>query len=200
MPSITAIKPQKTKNRVNVYLDNKFGFGLDLETFVISQIKVGNVYSNDEINNLINEGQYRNTINRLIAFCTMRPRSEKEIYDWLQRKKVPSESHEKVFDKLKSLELLNDLNFANWWIDQRESFRPRSKRQLEFELHNKGISKQVIDEIFSKKMPDDVSHASRLIAQRDYKWRNLGKLEAKKKKTEYLARKGFSWETIKKVV
>jgi hypothetical protein len=39
VPTITAIKQQKNKNRVNVYLDNTFGFGIDLDNLVLSGIK-----------------------------------------------------------------------------------------------------------------------------------------------------------------
>jgi len=40
MPVITSIKAQKNQKRVNIYLDGKFSFGLDLENFMKLQLKV----------------------------------------------------------------------------------------------------------------------------------------------------------------
>jgi len=54
MPRITFIKQQKKKtDRVNVYLDNKFGFGIDLDNFVILGLKVDQELSEEEIENII---------------------------------------------------------------------------------------------------------------------------------------------------
>ena len=65
---------------------------------------------------------------RAVNFSTIRPRSEREIRDWFKRKKVIEEVVEVVFNRLKNLDLVNDLNFAKWWIEQRQTFRPKSKR------------------------------------------------------------------------
>jgi len=46
---------------------------------------------------------------------------------------------------LKSKKVLNDFNFAKWWISQRSEFNPRGKRLLSQELKNKGVSEENID-------------------------------------------------------
>jgi SOS response regulatory protein OraA/RecX len=56
--------------------------------------------------------------NKLLKFATLRPRSEKEIRDWLKRKKVSSADQKKYIKNLKKLEFLSDIKFANWWITQ----------------------------------------------------------------------------------
>ena len=49
-------------------------------------------------------------------------------------------------EKLVVLDLLDDLAFAAWWIDQRNTFRPKGKKLLVYELKQKGISGEIIQE------------------------------------------------------
>ena len=50
---ITSIKQQKNKNRVNVYLDNEFGFGIDLDNFVLLHLKVNQELSAQEVEEIV---------------------------------------------------------------------------------------------------------------------------------------------------
>ncbi len=131
------------------------------------------------------------TWDKLIKFATLRPRSEKEVRDWFYRKKVGEKSQKKYFNQLKELEFLDDEKFARWWIDQRLSFRPRSKRELTSELIKKGIERTLIKRIIDEFEIDEVKIAKRLLSKRNY--------QNSQKAMAYLSRKGFDWETIKEV-
>lgn len=150
MPIITSIKPQKNLpvraggKRVNVYLDGKFGFGVDLENLVKLGLKVEKVLSDDEVKSIIQKSDFQKISDKLINFTTLRPRSEKEIELWLLRKKVGKNYHKDLWNKLKHLELVDDQKFAKWWIDQRLEFRFKSKRELEQELRVKGIKEKLL--------------------------------------------------------
>ena len=200
MPEITSIKPQKNGKRVNIYLDNKFGFGIDLENYVVLGIKVGSIYSEEEIESIIKKAQFQKTLDKLLRFATLRPRSEREIKDWLKRKEVHESLNEDLFERLKRLELLDDQKFAKWWIEQRQSFKPRGIKALKYELFQKGIDKRIIDDVLKDIDIDEVKVAKELLEKASYKWRNLKGFEEKQKKSQYLARKGVSWDSIKKLV
>ena len=144
MPTITAIKPQRNKKRVNIYLDNRFGFGLDLDNFVKLGLRVEQELSEEEIEDIVRKSEFQKTSDKLLKFATLRPRSKKEITDWLKRKKVHESLHKGLFNRLKRLELVDDMKFAQWWVGQRSQFKPRGKRALEAELRKKGIKKEVI--------------------------------------------------------
>jgi regulatory protein len=200
VPTITSLKQQKRKNRVNVYLDGKFGFGIDLESLVIFDLKVGRRMSQKNIDEVIRKAELQKTYDKLLRFATIRPRSEKEINDWLKRKKIHESMYENLFIRLKRLELIDDEKFARWWIDQRNSFRPRSKRVLVQELRLKGIDKDVIENALSEYEINEDVIAKRLYKKNMYKWERLPEFERKQKASSYLARKGFGWDVIKKVV
>lgn len=199
MPIITALKPQRNKKRVNVYLDDKFSFGIDLENLVKLDLKIGKEYSEKEIEEIIKKAEFQKTYDKIIRFSTLRPRSKREVEMWLRKYKVHESLHEELFNKLKRLDLLDDVKFATWWIDQRMSFRPRGKRALTAELRQKGVNQEIIKEAMAKIEIDEVKVAKNLLKKYQYKWEKLPKSEKKKKMSDYLARKGFGWEIIKQV-
>jgi len=200
MPTVTSIKPQRNKSRVNIHLDNKFGFGLDLENFVKLGLKVEQELTEEEIEKIVRKGEFQKTLDKLLKFATLRPRSEKEIKDWFKRKKVHESIHKELFNRLKRLELLDDAQFALWWVGQRNQFKPRGKRALESELRMKGIKKEVIESALSSLKIDEGKIAKELLIKKEYKWKDLPKREARQKMGQFLSRKGFSWEIIEKVL
>src|SRR3990172_9598733 len=206
MPIITAIKQQVPSarnkggaSRVNVYLDYKFGFGIDLDTFVKLKLKVEQELTDAEVEEAKNLADFQKILGKLLNFATLRPRSEKEIKDWFYRKKTPDSYQEGLISKLRKFELLDDEKFARWWIDQRLAYRPKSRRVLESELRFKGIDREVVRDVLSQVSVDEATIARDVLSKRLYRWENLPEREKKKKMTEFLARKGYSWEVIKKV-
>ena len=200
MPIITKIKPQRNRKRVNIYLDGKFAFGLDLDNFVKLNLKVEQELSEKEVAGIVKKAEFQKTLDKLLRFTTLRPRSEKEINYWLKRKKVHESLQKDLFNKLKRLDLIDDKKFAEWWIGQRIQFKSKSKRELISELRIKGIDKNTIEDVLYEVGIDEAKNAKKLIQKNKYKWKRYDKRTARKKMGEYLARKGFAWEIIKKVV
>lgn len=199
MPVVTAIRSQKNQKRVNIYLGGKFGFGLDLENFVKLNLKVEQELSEKQIAEIIKKAEFQKTLNKLLRFATLRPRSEKEISNWLRKYKVHESLYKKLFSRLKRLDLVDDKKFATWWVNQRNQFRPRSKRELNQELRIKGIPKEIISDVLEKIKIDEVVIAKNMLKKNMCKWKKLDKYKTRQKKSAYLARKGFGWEIIKKV-
>lgn len=202
MPLITDIKPQKNKNRFNIYLDGQFAFGLPAETLVKAGLKIDQEISEEKIEKLIKEDDFVKVHNRVLKFLSFRPRSEKELQDWFKKKNVGEETQKLVYQKLKHLGYLNDEEFAKWWIEQRTTFRPSGARLIALELHQKGVSKDLIVKLLDGDITKDteLEMAKRVVEK---KLKTLGHLppgEIKQKLTAALARRGFSWETIKKVL
>ncbi len=201
MPRITKISQQNNKNRVNLFLDGKFAFALDLENFVKLGLKVGLELNEVEVQKITSEGEFSQVFQKLLNFATLRPRSYKEVSDWLKRKKVRESFQKKLINKLKKLDLLDDARFARWWVEERREFRPRSKKALYSELFKKGIDKNIIKQTLEETGIDEISLAKRDLEKRKTKWTKYTDIyERKQKQMEYLARKGYGWDVIKKVV
>lgn len=200
MPVVTKLSPQKNNKFVNVFLDGKFSFGIDLDNLYKFGIKVEKEFSEEEVNEIIYAVNFNKTLNKLLNFATIRPRSHKEITSWFFRKKVEIQIQEKLISKLEKLELLNDEKFALWWTEQRINFKSKSKNAIKFELLQKGINSKIIDKVLNETDIDELSMAKKLSEK---KLRSLMKYdeETKKKKlTNFLKSKGYGWNIIKEVV
>ncbi len=200
MSIITAIKSQKNNKRVNVYLDNAFGFGIDLENFVKAGLKVDQELSDKEIEEIVKKAEFQKTLDKLLRFATLRPRSEKEIKDYFRRKKVHESLYLNLLKRLRQLSLLDDEKFAKWWVEQRQSFRPKPKRILNIELRTKGIKKEIIEKVLGETKIDEEKMARELLEKKAYKWHALPRRQAGQKMSQYLAGKGFGWDTISNAV
>lgn len=200
MGVVTSIELQKSKKRVNIYIDGKFEFGLDLENLIKFNLKVNQELTDGQINIIKDKSERTKAFNKVLNYATIRPRSEKEIKDYLKRKKIDDLIHLYIIKKLTKLKLLDDLEFAKWWIEQRQSFSPKSKRVLTNELRIKGIESGIIIDVLADTEIDEVKIARDLIESKSYKWERYEENERKQKITQYLVGKGFSWEVIKSVM
>lgn len=197
MAKITEIKPQKNKKRFNVYLDYKFAFPLSAEELVKSGLEIGQEISEKDIRILRYQDTKNKLYERVLRFLSYRPRSEKEVRDYLQYKRLKKDNtkgSKKIIDeiigKLKKQGLIDDQDFAEWWLGQRSRFRPRGKIALKIELKQKGISQEIIEKIINQKV-NELALAKKAIKK---------KVKGKQKISQYLASRGFSWETIRRLL
>jgi len=198
VPKITRLKFQKNQERVNLYLDGEFAFGVSSSSVLKKGLKVGQELSSEEAEALKETGDLQKDIDRVMRLVSARPRSEREVRNYLKRKKVPDQAISQVIEKLYALNLLNDLAFANWWVEQRTTFRPKGKRALRAELREKGIGEEIADKATSSL--DEISLAKKVLDKKLRLYSVLPPLERRQKATSFLARKGFTWEVIKAVL
>lgn len=198
MAIITSFKQQKDKNRVNVFLDGEFSFGIDLDNFVILGLKLNQELSEEEVNEIVKKAEFQKTLDKLLRFAMVRLRSKKEVKDWFRRKKVPEIIHEDLILKLTDFELLDDIKFAKWWVESRQEFSPKSKRVLNNELRIKGIDKNIIDNILSETEIDETKIAKEMLVKRESHWNFIDPKKKRQKMMEYLVRKGFDFSLAQK--
>ena len=207
MSIITDIKPQKNKKRVNIYLDGKFAFALPAETLVKAGLKLGQKLSEKQIENLIFKNEFQKLLDKVYRILSLRPRSEKEIEDYLKKKiwkfredqsKTKDKMIGEIISVLKEQKLIDDLAFAAWWVEQRAAFRPRGKMALRMELRRKGVDQEFIDEAIKK--VDELSLAKKAAQKKLKAFKKLDPHEFREKMSAFLARCGFSWGVVKVVI
>lgn len=138
-------------------------------------------------------------LERILKFISFRPRSEYEIKRWLARKKVSEEDGEIALKQLKASGLINDEVFCQWWVEQRNTFRPKSRRALVFELVKKGVDRELAKSVVGGSPLNDEDLA-RLVLQKRQKSLDRYDPEARRQKiTNLLASRGFGWEIIRKL-
>jgi regulatory protein len=188
---ITALTLQKRNpQRVNVYLDGEFAFGL--ARIVAAYLGVDQVLDDEKIRQLRNDDQYEVAYQRAIKFIDYRPRSEAEVRKNLHDHVISDEIIERVVDRLKQLNLINDARFAQIWIENRNTFRPRSRRALNAELRQRGIDAQTIDESLEDLDEDTLAYQAAQKQRRKYE--SLERELFQQKMIQFLGRRGFSYE------
>lgn len=193
MPQVTAVKKQAKPGRVNVYLDNKFAFGLSQELAAKFGLLVGREISEEQVL-AIKKGSFREKLlTAAYRYLSYRPRSEKEVRDFLVRKGFSLRKAEDAISYLKEQGYLDDRDFARWWLEQRGQFRPRGPQLLRQELVQKGVNQEIIDQALAK--VDEKKLVRKLLSQK--RFRLLGRSDQDREKlAAYLGRRGFSWPVI----
>lgn len=147
--------------------------------------------------------QFEKYLARTYRYLGVRNRSEKEIRDYLNKKKAPQEVIEQIIKRLYEYKFLNDEAFARSWVRSRARSRPRGRRLLEIELKQKGIEKDLIEKVLNEEneeIPDELTQAKNLIGKRIEKLRDAPRQEIYNKVGAFLARRGYGWETIKRAI
>jgi regulatory protein len=197
---ITAIKAGRNPKiqRSNIYLDGKFAFSLDNEVIAKESLKTGLELSPEEINLLTGADRFQRCLNAAFLFLSYRPRSEAETRQRLLRRGYAEEEVEKVITQLSKLDLLNDTAFAEFWKENRNSFRPRSQKMLKVELKRKGVETGIIDEVVSE--VDDAESAYRAAMSKASHLPVSDYQVFRQRLGSYLQRRGFNYGIINKIV
>jgi len=197
MATITALTAQKrNRDRVNVYLDGEFAFGLALIT--AAWLKVGQELTAEQIAELQRADAREVGQQLAINYISYRPRSVAEVTSHLGDKGYDDEVIALIVEKLQKLELLNDKAFAAYWVEQRESFRPKSRIALSQELQQKGISRDLIESSLAEL--DEFSLARRVAAKQSQRLAGLPRETFRNKLGRFLQRRGYGYEVINEIV
>ncbi len=197
MQTITALTIQKRDpNRVSVFLDDAFAFGLPYST--AQALRKGQLLSPAEIERLKRENLKDRAKNNALHLISLRPHSIAEVERRLRQKKYDDESIAQVIGELKAADLLDDNAFAQFWVEQRVTFKPRSRLALQHELRQKGVGQDVIESALAE---FDEDKAAETVARK--KMRQAAHLPQDKfrlKIGRFLQQRGFHYGTIKPVI
>lgn len=208
---VTLVERQKKNSkRFNIYLDGKFAFGADEDTLVTFRLIEGKDFTQDDLEKILLETEVGKLIDRVYNLLSRRGRSEREVRDYLKtlsfKRKIKDLEElseiviEALIDKLKLRDLINDKRFAKDWVESRG--KKRGTQILKGELFQKGIDREIINEVISNQLlvisEDEV--AEQALEKKMKSFASLDEIKFKRKATEFLMRRGFSYDLAKGVV
>ena len=197
MKKITALQVQKRNpNRVNVHLDGEFAFGL--ARIVAAWLRVGQELSEEKIEQLQAEDARERAFQQPMLFLSYRARSESQIRQNLRKHEIPEPVIEQTLDRLRQDGLANDDQFARAWVENRSTFRPRSRRLMAMELRQKGLNDEAVSAAIAD--VDDEALAYEAAQKKVARYKDLEWNEFRKKLSDFLARRGFSYSVVAPVV
>jgi regulatory protein len=189
---ITDLKTQKrNKQRVSIYLDGEYAFRLS--RIVAAWLRVGQELTEEDIEKLKGKETAEATLQQALRFLNYRTRSEAEVRRNLEEHQFPEEYISETLERLRQNGLLNDHQFAQTWVENRSTFRPRSRKALSIELRKRGLADhdiaEAVENIDDEKMAYQAAlkHAHKLP---DDDWTNF-----RQKMIGFLARRGFDYYT-----
>ncbi len=188
---VTALTLQKhNRQRVNVYLDGEFAFGV--HRLVAAWLQLGQEIDEQKIAQLKAEDERESAYQLALGFLSHRPRSEHELHMHLRRKGIPDEIIETTLRRLKGAQLVNDQAFAQQWVESRVEHRPRSSKALAYELRAKGVPEEIIAQVLAPL--DDAQLALKAARLYTRRLEGLPRDIYRQKMIAHLAQKGFSYD------
>lgn len=196
---ITALKIQKrNRQRVNVHIDGHFAFGLAVIEAI--QLKVGQCLNPAEIARLKKKDQAQVAYERALRFLSYRPRSVRETQRYLSKKQFDAAAIDQVIARLSRADLLNDEDFARYWLENRDSFKPRGNRALRYELRQKGVADSIIDDLLIDYDEDDAARRAALSRVQKLARSHRDVQVLRSKLLAFLNRRGFSFSVARDTV
>lgn len=216
---VTKIQQQvKRKDRYSIYVNEKYLFSLSDYQLVGSGIAVGKEFSEAELQQFMQDSQFGRAYERALNYVMIRPRSRKEIQDYLVRtflypkpkvylnkagervikqqtvdKAAVEMMIEKIMSRLEDKGYINDESFARLWVQSRQLTKRSSVRKLQQELMTKGVDQSIIAIILQNKDETEIDNLKELIAKK----RRLTRYQDEHKLIAYLLRQGFRYDDIR---
>ncbi len=196
---ITAIEPRR-KGFSQLYIDGEAAVKLDTEILLKRNVKVGDEITDDELYELIGASDQRRASEKALYLLEYRNHSKKELEDKIARTAASREAAKAAAEHMESLGLINDEQYARDFAQSLFVYKKFGKRRVAQELRQKGIAKELIDEILMEYDNDDgTSQTIREILEKKY--RGFGEDEKMKRRAvAALQRYGYSYDEIKRAM
>ncbi len=192
MPTITALEVQKKNSRrISVFVDGEYAFSVFDELAHVYHLEIGKDINTVDLKSLTFEDEYKRAFARAVKNLSQSEKSQKQISDLLIKNGYSQKVISRVISRLTELDYISDERFASEFALKNNSLGVRA---IKVKLKQKGIADEIIEEALADK--DETSAATELAKKLMQKHASLDELKRKKKISDFLARRGFSWDTI----
>lgn len=202
MGKITKLEEGKrNKNRVNVYIDNNFSFAMDLELIYKMGLKVNSEINEDEIREIAEKEGFSKCKESAIRTIERSYKTEKELRNKLHEKEFSDEQIDYAIDFLIKYNFLDDVKYARMYV--KDKLFNQGKNKIRFSLERKGISRDIIEDIFQEFDNGEELERGLYLCEKKYnllKKRETDKYKLKDKLFRYLVGRGYDFSTSKEII
>jgi regulatory protein len=199
---ITSLQTQvKNPERLNIFVDGEFLLGASALVVLQLGLRVGQELTAEQVEQLRHDEALQQAVDRAFNYLSFRPRSREEVRRYLRRKETPPELIEPVLERLDALNLVNDQEFASFWIASREQFKPKGARAIKNELRMKGVARDVTDELVDETQDEERAMlAGRTKALSLLRLPNMDYKTFQARLGSFLQRRGFGYSVSTRTV
>ena len=188
-----------TYQRYQIYLNEELAFVLYKNEVKRYDLEVGINISAERIKQIESEVLLPRSKKKALHILERSDRSENELRQKLKSCFYPQGIIDATIMYVKSFGYIDDMNYCKKFIESRGNHK--SKKDLQYTLLHKGVDRTLIDEVLSSLYTEEDSECAieQLIRKRRFD-RETASLDEYRKLYAYLARKGFSYEEVSRVL
>ena len=193
---ITEIKKSKQPMKYHLYVDDVF-YGVFLDEILASySLKTGQEIGEDRLEAIKKENDEKLAFSTAVGYIERYNVSSKGLKDYLLRKKFSKYAIDSAVNKLKEYNYLNDEAFAKNYFEALSG--SKCKRVIAQKLKEKGVKKEIIDELLLNIEDEDEEERARALAEKFVKNREKN-LKNKQKCFAHLVYKGYDYSVAQKI-
>jgi len=202
MRKITKIEYQKkNKERFNIYLDDEYGFSIDMNILIKYSLQKNMELSDDIIDEILNAEERIIVYNYGISVLSKTAKSEHELMLKMMDKGFDSQLIDNAINKLKEQKYLDDKRYCEMYINDKINISKHGVLKIKEALYYKGIDKEIIEEKIKNISSEEREKTALALGQK--KVLGIEEEDVRKKGIKlynYLLSRGFEYETVKKTV
>lgn len=197
---ITDITPQKQNERENIFIDDKFAFGVSSELRYKYDLHIGKEITDDFINDVLKAEEQNKVLNHAFNILSYSQNSKKGLYTKLMRKGYEEEFVLKAIEYCEERNYINDKLYAENFIKDKTNINKYGPNKVRYDLISKGVSKDIIDEVLVIDSDDEYERAIELANKRIKSYKNDDKAAIYRKLGGFLQRRGYTYDVVSKVL
>lgn len=188
-----------SKNKYKIYVDEQFAFVLYKGELSRYRLEAGNEIEDMVYGNIMEQVIFKRAKLRALHLLNAMGRTEKQLRQKLKENDYTEEIIERTLQYVKSFGYVNDFEYARSFILNRKD--KKSRKELYLQLSQKGVSSDVLDEIFEECYDDSSAReAISIILQKKKYNPETATPKDTQKILSYLTRKGFSYEDVRQLL
>lgn len=198
---ITKIEKQRNnEKRYSIFIDNQFAFGIDEIDLIYYKLKENEPLDENKYNYILNKLLLKRAKDKALKYLSYKMRSKKQVIEKLQQYDFPPSVINKVIKVLEKYNYINDKDFAKAFIKDKLNLKGYGIFKIKYDLKMLGINEEIFEKyLYDDSFIDEEKKAKDLLIKK-LKGKNIEDLQYKEKQKiyAYLARRGFSYDSINK--
>ena len=196
---ITSVEKTKDNKMARIFIDDRYAFTIPHEEYIRNALYEQEEIDDEKIQYIRKNVLIHAARERAVRLLTIKDRSGFEMIKKLGEAGFDADVARSAAEELKTIGYLNDARFAMKYLTERVRTKAVSQKALRFELEQKGISSEIIEEVLSEFEIDDEEVALRAAKKKFSKY-DISDYKVQKKVMNFLFHRGFSFEVGKRIL
>lgn len=190
---ITAVERDRRKaDRYLIFIDGQLACTVHEDVMIRHRLLKGESVQPERLQQVLEDEEQQRAWSDALKQIGRRPRSEKEIRQYLRRRAYVPTLIERIVQRLRQQRYIHDADFAEAWTEQRIYSQKKGRRLIRQELQWKGIDPATIQQTLNRVPEDEERRIAFELAAKKWERTNGEPLAKQRKVAAFLLRRGYS--------